>query len=61
MLVFHGDSDDVIDYRQAKRLYDKYLAASACFEFRLIPDLFHSVNKQELQSATKWILHRLEQ
>jgi predicted esterase len=61
MLVFHGDSDDVIDYKQAISLYDKYLKPSPCFDFRLIPDLFHSVSKQELQTATKWMLSQLEQ
>lgn len=25
MLVFHGDSDDVIDFKVAKKLYQKYL------------------------------------
>ncbi len=59
MLIFHGDSDDVIDFRYVKRLYDNYLSDSECFEFRLIPDLFHSVNKFELQAATKWILHQI--
>lgn len=56
LLVFHGDEDDVIDFKQAKKLYDKYLVGSDCFDFRLIPGLFHSVTKHELQAANKWIL-----
>jgi hypothetical protein len=43
MLVYHGDSDDVLNYNWVKPKYDKYLSALPNFKFRLIEDLYHSV------------------
>ena len=43
MMVFHGASDDVLNYKWIKPSYDKLLKPHKNFNFKLIPDLSHSV------------------
>ena len=60
MLVYHGDSDAVLNYQWVKPHYDKYLAPRSNFKFTLIKKLGHSVNIQQLVEITQWILKQLE-
>jgi acetyl esterase/lipase len=50
----------VLSYRWVKAIYDRQLKDCANFDFRLVPDLAHSVTVDQLQEATQWMLAQLE-
>lgn len=55
MLVYHGDSDMVLNYKWVKPGYDKHLSTLKNFEFTLIKGLPHSVTISQMEMITKWI------
>lgn len=60
MIVYHGESDDVLRYDWVKPKYDKHLQSLPNFRFKLIPGLPHSVNEEELSESTAWMLTQLK-
>lgn len=60
MLIFHGDSDNVLDYKWVKPDYEKYLKELPNFQFTLLKKLGHTVTIEELKESTAWIVLQLE-
>jgi fermentation-respiration switch protein FrsA (DUF1100 family) len=60
MLIYHGDSDDVLPYEYTQAKYAKHLESLPNFKFKLIPDLPHSVTFQQLPETTEWMLAQLQ-
>lgn len=60
MLVYHGDSDMVLNYQWVKPGYDQHLKACKNFEFSLIKGLPHSVEIEQLIKTTSWIGDQLK-
>jgi hypothetical protein len=55
MLVYHGDSDDVLNFNWVKPQYIKHLKSLPNFSFKLLQGLPHSVCEQQLQETSEWI------
>jgi hypothetical protein len=60
MLVYHGDSDMVLNYQWVRPSYEKYLVPHQNFQFTLLKKLPHSVITRQLVETTAWILKQLE-
>lgn len=59
MLIYHGDSDEVLPYEYTQAKYAKHLEYLPNFKFKLIPNLPHSVVLDQLPETTDWMLAQL--
>jgi predicted esterase len=60
VLAYHGGYDDVLSYQWVKAIYDRHMKDCPSFDFRLIPDLSHSVTVEELEESTRWMEDQLK-
>lgn len=58
-MAYHGGYDDVLSYKWVKTIYDRLLKDCKSFDFRLIPDLSHSVTVEQLEESTQWMEEQL--
>ncbi|KAL4703430.1 hypothetical protein ACJJTC_008149 [Scirpophaga incertulas] len=59
LLQIHGDADSLVEEAWAKRTFLKLKELGVEGEYRVFPDLGHSMNYESIKVAMDWVLHKV--
>lgn len=59
LLMFHGDKDDLLEYKWGRITFSELQRLGVCGEFRTIVGMRHEMRANELMELEQWLAERL--